>query len=292
MGVFVPFALLLSSLLFTVSAGEDVLLIVPSVEGELPPCLTDGYLGSYGRPLNRVFALTLECTAASRGFLRSMNYSASLVPLAPVEGERTLVWLQDAGVDDSVRDSADTFDAMLDRVVEYSKGLRNLIGFEEDGALNRQIVFGSSSSGTLESEAGLEILYRSSKSSALVSIHPLYLSHLDVILPPFIVPIALPLQPQARVPVPPIAIKRLYALLKGLRFNPNIASILSTLSVPSMKSDIQHLTGEDGLGILSRHSFSKGARVAADWIQSKFEEAGAACRQSPFRAGYAPNVIW
>lgn len=59
-----------------------------------------------------------------------------------------------------------------------------------------------------------------------------------------------------------------------------------------MRHNIRHLTGEDGQGIMSRHSFSEGARVAADWIQGEFEKSGAKCRQEKFLEGYSPNVIW
>ncbi|KAF9508137.1 hypothetical protein BS47DRAFT_1350717 [Hydnum rufescens UP504] len=291
MGVFPAFGLILSFLLFAVSAEEDVILITPPAGEVIPPCIADGYLGSYGRPLQQVFVLPLECALGSRGFLDFLNDSKDFVPFSPSEGERTLVWLQEAGVDDIVRGTADSFDARLDRALKYATTeLAYLIRNGEDGFLDRQIVFGPRGRGTLESKPGLEVLHRS-PSSALISVDSLHLSHLDIILPPFIVPIALPSKPQPLVPVPAIAIKRIYALLKSLRFNPEIASILSTFSLPSMESDIRHLTGEDGLGILSRHSFSKGARVAADWIQSKFEETGALCRQSPFLSGYAPNVI-
>jgi Zn-dependent M28 family amino/carboxypeptidase len=42
---------------------------------------------------------------------------------------------------------------------------------------------------------------------------------------------------------------------------------------------------------MSRHSFSGGSRVAADWIKARFEETGATCELRPFLAGFAPNVV-
>lgn len=63
-----------------------------------------------------------------------------------------------------------------------------------------------------------------------------------------------------------------------------------------MRLNVRHLTGEDpdpvGTRILSRHSFSQGARDAADWIQHLIELSGAKCKQEYFLEGYAPNVIW
>ncbi|EJD50667.1 Zn-dependent exopeptidase [Auricularia subglabra TFB-10046 SS5] len=59
-----------------------------------------------------------------------------------------------------------------------------------------------------------------------------------------------------------------------------------------MHSDITWLTGEDPKSpIWSRHSYSDGALVAADWLLGKFEASGARCRQWPFIDGYAPDVI-
>lgn len=60
-----------------------------------------------------------------------------------------------------------------------------------------------------------------------------------------------------------------------------------------MLSDIRFLTGEDGAsGIVSRHSFAKGSRVAAKWIQARIENTGATCELRDFLTGFAPNVIW
>jgi len=63
-----------------------------------------------------------------------------------------------------------------------------------------------------------------------------------------------------------------------------------------MRVNVRHLTGEDpyraGAYIMSRHSFSQGARDAADWIQRQIELSGAKCKQEYFLEGYAPNVIW
>ncbi|OAX33683.1 Zn-dependent exopeptidase [Rhizopogon vinicolor AM-OR11-026] len=59
-----------------------------------------------------------------------------------------------------------------------------------------------------------------------------------------------------------------------------------------MRADIRWLTGEDGeSGIVSRHSFSEGSRVAANWLKERFEEAGATCELRPFKMGFAPNVV-
>ncbi|KZT61658.1 Zn-dependent exopeptidase [Calocera cornea HHB12733] len=80
-------------------------------------------------------------------------------------------------------------------------------------------------------------------------------------------------------------------LAKKPKFDPEVASLLSSLSPARLLSNVRYLTGEDGVGPLSRHSFSKGALVAANYIQEQMEAAGATCEQKAFIAGFAPNVV-
>jgi hypothetical protein len=81
-------------------------------------------------------------------------------------------------------------------------------------------------------------------------------------------------------------------ILATLKFNPEVAKIVSNISLPQIQNDIRYLTGEDGKsGIESRHSFSSGAGVAAEWLKTRFEETGANCELRPFSSGFAPNVI-
>jgi hypothetical protein len=82
-------------------------------------------------------------------------------------------------------------------------------------------------------------------------------------------------------------------ILSNLRFNPEVARIVSNISLPQVRNDIRFLTGEDGKsGIKSRHSFSSGALVAAEWLKVRLEETGAKCELRHFLPGFAPNVIW
>jgi len=62
--------------------------------------------------------------------------------------------------------------------------------------------------------------------------------------------------------------------------------------VPQMRNDIRFLTGEDlSSPILSRHSFSEGARIAANWLRDRVENTGARCELRQFLPGFSPNVI-
>jgi len=95
------------------------------------------------------------------------------------------------------------------------------------------------------------------------------------------------------VPVPEQAIVRVRNILSSLQFNPDVARIVSNISNPQMENDIRFLTGEDGKsGIVSRHSFSSGAGIAAEWLKTRFQETGAHCELRSFLSGFAPNVIW
>jgi len=136
-----------------------------------------------------------------------------------------------------------------------------------------------------------ELLYRS-QSSALISVSSDTALALPELLPRFYKSIALPSAPVPYLPVPSAAIERVKYLLSTLKFNPDVASIVNNISVAGMTNDIRWLTGEDGVsGIISRHSFAPGSRVAAQWLKEQFEDTGATCRLKNFKLGFAPNVI-
>lgn len=102
-----------------------------------------------------------------------------------------------------------------------------------------------------------------------------------------------------------------------LKFEPKIDAIVSSLSIKRFESDLRYLTGEDKKSecdavflsfsfsyiypslvciplpgpILSRHSFSSTARLAARHIKDLVESTGASCSLAPFLTGFTPNVI-
>jgi hypothetical protein len=79
----------------------------------------------------------------------------------------------------------------------------------------------------------------------------------------------------------------------NIRFDPVVSSLVNSISLNQMRDDIRWLTGEDGKsGIISRHSFAEGSRVAATWLKERFEETGANCELKLFISGFAPNVAW
>jgi hypothetical protein len=128
---------------------------------------------------------------------------------------------------------------------------------------------------------------------AIISVPPHLIPHIDKALPRSFKAYAIPTEPLSITPVPEEAVNRVKKWLKHLNFDEEIASIVSDISVPQMHNDIRYLTGEDvGSPILSRHSFSEGARIAANWLRDRIENTGARCELRQFMPGFAPNVIW
>ncbi|THH29299.1 hypothetical protein EUX98_g4896 [Antrodiella citrinella] len=126
----------------------------------------------------------------------------------------------------------------------------------------------------------------------LIAIHPSLEAVFDSLLPIHWRGSLLPEFHTAQVPVPSAAIERVRLIRDSVKFDPVVASLVNNISVPQMKNDIRFLTGEDEKsGILSRHSFSSGIRVAAAWIKERIEETGATCDLVPFLPGFGPNVI-
>jgi hypothetical protein len=144
----------------------------------------------------------------------------------------------------------------------------------------------------LSSPPSFEVLYQS-PDALLVSVSRDDAYSLDLVLPKFWKSTILPSSPTNYLPVPSEDIEPIRKVLENLRFNPDIAATVNSMSVEQMTSDIRFLTGEDKKsGIMSRHSFTSGARKAAEWIKSRIEESGAECELWSFMDGFCPNVIW
>jgi hypothetical protein len=139
-----------------------------------------------------------------------------------------------------------------------------------------------------------KVLWQSSH-GAIMSIPNEAVSTLDTMLPRLWEAVLIPSRP---LPKPTLiedeseSDKRLRKILSKIYFNPDVSSVLSSISVAQMGFDVRYLTGEaSDSSIVSRHSFSDGARVAAGWLKSKFQEFGAKCTFMHFFYGFAPNVI-
>jgi hypothetical protein len=242
-------------------------------------CDSNVTYGSYGNPPIYIYPVFDD---SRKHTCEEIETDCSFVSLPWDQESRYLVWVQDAGVDDSIREmGASTWLAELEsRFRERGKEVEPLEGNEQTQMLpivRQQPI----------------ILYKTS-TSALISIPEHIRLVIDSYLSRFMVPIALPKPfPQPHVPVSDAAKDRIASILEGVRFNPKISSIVSSLSAEQMLEDVRHLTGEDGLGILARYSFSAGARDAANWITSQMQHIrGAVCEQRSFVIGLSPNIIW
>jgi hypothetical protein len=239
----------------------------------VPPCLANNFYGIYGG--QAIFG-------PSESACVTELVPSVVVPL-PADGEQ-LVWIQESALDAALRTPA--YDAQVAALFQWLRA--------DDAALpaatEHQTVLLAP-----ESRPALSLLYHSpALSSAIVAVPDAAFAHaLSTFLPRYWKASPIPPTPVAYLPVPELAVNHVRKLLASLRFDPVVASIVNGISVRRMRKDIRYLTNEDGAsGIESRHSFAGGSRVAAAWLKTQFELAGASCELKPFLEGFPPNVIW
>jgi hypothetical protein len=188
-----------------------------------------------------------------------------------------LVWLEKASIDAKLQNRQSTLEDLV-------ASLQELNEFE---MVDQEVLMEPHTNGV----KGFTVQYYSND-ALLISVKPEQAMRIDTLLPPFWKSKLLPTEPQQYVPIPESATRVVEGILKNLKFNPEVASIVGNISIPQIKKDIRFLTGEDeSSGIVSRHSFSSGALTAANWLKDQVEETGASCRLSSFLIGFAPNVI-
>jgi hypothetical protein len=234
-------------------------------------CLTQNYLGTYGA--QSVFTPPQSC-------LSSFALTTD-VPTLPIHPDSQFVWVEQAVLEDYLID----YPFSPQSLQGYLGSLPDIHTTAYDSFPDNQQPLSS----PIEKQ---QLLYHTS-TSALLALSPSHVSQLSHILPPTWRVYVLPSNPFPHLPVPESAIARVRDLLLSLKFKPDVAKIVSNISLAQMRNDVRFLTGEDGKsGIESRHSFSSGARVAAEWLKVRFQETGARCELQSFLPGFAPNVIW
>ena len=193
------------------------------------------------------------------------------------EGGNQLVWLHQDFVEESLLEgSTGITDSFLD----------SLLSSDLPKPLDQEAL-------TSSRRPSPPTILHQSPTSLLISIPPFQARTIDTLLPPFWKSALLPREPIPYHAVSPSAIEPLKKVLKKLKFDPVVASIVNNISIPQMRNDIRFLTGEDGRsGIVSRHSFTPGAVIAAKWLKARFENSGAECHYKPFLQGFVPNVVW
>ncbi|KAI1790895.1 Zn-dependent exopeptidase [Ganoderma leucocontextum] len=255
-------------MLLNAVAPLSLLLVTPYTPQVSESCLSQYYYGTHGQ--HDVF-ITDDYVCVSEAAAHLSSGTA-----VELTGDvQQLVWLQHQAVDSSIKPPAfqDEFNAFFSR-------------------LSVPAAVPTDSQQTVFSNQNAAKLLLRTPTSALISVDPNTALTLDLHLPRFWKASPLPPAPVPLVPVPTKAVERVKDILAGLKFNPVIASIVSNISVPQLRADVRYLTGESPQSeIVSRHSFSKGVLIAADWLKANFEAHGASCTLKPFLAGFAPNVV-
>ncbi|KAG7447570.1 Zn-dependent exopeptidase [Guyanagaster necrorhizus] len=246
-------------------------------------CLSTSYYGTYrdGSTYQAVYAPEHACMDnwLSDFAAESATISGAFQPV------QQLVWVEEESVDETLKSQAVSLDAGLDSFLErlslspYRTLDQALEDHEQD-----VLVYG-------KEEQHYELFYRSPH-AALLSVSHDKARIIDTLLPRFWRSIILPTSPVDYIPIPLYATQRIRDVITGVKFDPVVASLVNSLSVTQMKNDIRFLTGEDGKsGIVSRHSFAEGSRIAASWLKHQIEDTGAVCELKPFLSGFAPNVV-
>ncbi|KAG6330593.1 hypothetical protein ID866_8496 [Astraeus odoratus] len=241
-----------------------------------PACLANNFYGTFGE--QSVFKLSdLTCLDLLPS---SLDGGGSLVPLdLPDVEQKQLVWLQESSIESTLRTP--------DYEAEVADFARWLVSHEPYSTGQGQTVL-------LEHGApGPVSLVYEGADSAIVAVADQSAAHaLSAYLPRYWKASPIPPAPVSYLPVPDAAVEHVRDLLATLRHDPLVASIVGGISVDQLRRDIRYLTNEDGRsGIVSRHSFHQGSRVAAAWLREQFEDAGATCDLVPFSPGFAPNVV-
>ncbi|KAH9083890.1 hypothetical protein EDB83DRAFT_2331975 [Lactarius deliciosus] len=246
--------MIIAKLLQTLS----VLVVFPHDHPDIASnkCLTQSYFGTYGT--QSVFIPPESC-------VNSFAPTAD-VPNVHLHPDAQLVWLEQAALEQRL---------LTDHPFSLNT-LRGYLGLPIDAG---ESTYGSISGKQQPLGPARDTILHHTSTSALLALSHTRVRDLSLILPPTWRIYVLPSKPV--LPVPEPAIARVRDILANLKFNPEVAKIVSNISVPQIQNDIRFLTGEDGKsGIESRHSFSSGAGAT-----------GAKCELRPFLSGFAPNVV-
>ncbi|KAJ7682721.1 Zn-dependent exopeptidase [Mycena polygramma] len=253
---------------------STLLLVTPFAPSLFDSCLSNSYYGNFmdGPVVNSVFRPDVACVDSWSS--QALAASASIAEVS--QDFQQLVWVEQEAVKPSLlaatRSFRNEFDAFLQRITTPIR-----VGRDQEVLA--------------APEAEYDILYRTS-TAALLSVSESTARTIDTLLPRFWKSTLVPAAPVNFLPVPDEALKTVKHVLAGLKFNPEVAAIVESISVPQMINDIRFLTGEDGVsGIVSRHSFAEGSRTAANWLKARLEDTGATCELQPFLVGFAPNVV-
>jgi hypothetical protein len=249
------------SVLLTTSSGPTA---------DLPACLRDGYYGVYGSvgEPDHVFISSEDCVLGSEGALGNAFQSGSIVVLDKAISKQVLVWVGEAGVEQHMALGVAATDSVYETILD---NLEQLVGPEENSLLGDS----SQSAFTIPGKFEKPVLYHQSRHSMILGVPEGTMGIIDKIVPGHLSLVAIPSQayPLAfgqdsyGAPVPQYLIDNLVNITSGLKFSSKVDQVLDALDYRELVRSVRYLTGESGSGIVSRHSFSPGSRIAAKWIK-------------------------
>lgn len=272
----------------------------------LPECLISSYLGAFGGSTGQehIYRPDTAC-AASTGAFDDLD-AVTLIPLPSGEDGRVL-WVGQAGVGPTWKESDGYDDLMKSWETTSSRAWKLISGVDQ-----AQDVFSQAGTEVILHHTEPIMLLHTSNSSLLLHVPGSFLPIIDTLLPPHLVPVALPAITSGGAgfeAVPSHLTKHLLDLTAKLQFSPQIDRIITEgIVLDDIRRHVRWLTGEAPSGIVSRHSFTPGAIKTAHWLKctcrnlpgdladyrsssAKVEVTGAACSLEPFLYGFAPNVI-
>ncbi|KIY49479.1 Zn-dependent exopeptidase [Fistulina hepatica ATCC 64428] len=258
----------------------SAVLVLSLASIDIPQSCLNYYYGSYSDISHPDEPLALLVSESQECIQNALDLATSGHIVYPESEIQRLVWIEHKDVDSTlvsaVQFSGYTFDDFLQRLSTNHR--------TSDADQHDQDVL------TVYAPSH-EVLYRSA-SAALLSLNPMQAASIDTLVPRFWKSKLVSSTPVSHFPVPPEAIEPVKRALDELAFNPVVASVMGNISLAQMTNDIRFLTGEDGQsGIVSRHSFADGSRLAAAWLKARFEDTGATCELKDFLIGFAPNVV-
>ncbi|KAJ6539693.1 Zn-dependent exopeptidase [Mycena capillaripes] len=261
------------------SLAGTVLLVTPFAPSLFDSCLSGSFYGNYndGQTTNSLFLPDVACVDGNSQLWGPPYVEAAHIFWAEQDFQQ-LVWVEQEAVEPSLIAATQSFQNEFDSFLQRLTAPK-IVGRDQEVLA------------TPEHKMGYELLHRT-PTAALLSVSDTTARTIDTLLPRFWKSTLVPAAPVNYLPVPDEALKTVKHVLATLKFNPEVAAIVDSISVPQMINDIRFLTGEDGVsGIMSRHSFAEGSRTAAEWLKDRFEDTGATCELQPFLLGFAPNVV-
>ncbi|KAJ9118466.1 hypothetical protein QFC24_006114 [Naganishia onofrii] len=277
---------------------KDILLITQSAPTpDLPSCLQESYHGAYGSMADsdHVYITDEECITEHGALASSGMKSGSIAALDDRADGQVLIWIGEAGVQGMEAKTLAVTDSVYEGILANLEMLEDLPRSADDllHADAQQVM------GAKARPFERPTLYHQSRHSMILGVPERTLSVIDRIVPGHFSLVALPSHayPLAfgsssyGAPVPEHLIDNLVNITSNLKYSSKLHKVLDALDYRELVRNVRFLTGESGSGIVSRHSFAPGSRIAAKWIKEKVQATGAECNLSPFLPGFAPNII-